>query len=146
MIFIFLSTLVHEIPIWTLLTYFWVDKVTTGKTSRFWNCEFKNNYSPQISLYYWFSSFFHHWYMKYKFELFLTKFWFNEVTRRVKTAVFWESNLRNIFLTSKFDQILISIFLSPLIFLLASKPKAFMLSNHACKTEPCHQTITLNRF
>ena len=102
--------------------------------------------SPQISLYYWFSSFFHHWYMKYKFELFLTQFWFNEVTRRVKTAVFWESNLRNIFLTSKFDQILISIFLSPLIFLLASKPKAFMLSNHACKTEPCHQTITLNRF
>ena len=30
LIFILLSTLVHEIPIWTFLTHFWVDDVTTG--------------------------------------------------------------------------------------------------------------------
>ena len=33
----------------------------------------------QIFPYYWISSFHHHWYMKYKFELFLTQFWVNDV-------------------------------------------------------------------
>ena len=75
----------------------------------------KTNTSPQISIYYWLSSFYHHWYMKYKSWSFLTQFWVNYVTAGFKTAIFWASDLRNQLLTSKFLQILISIFLSPSI-------------------------------
>ena len=38
----------------------------------------------------------------------------NDVTTEIKTTIFRESDLRNKLLTSKFDQILISIYLSPL--------------------------------
>ena len=43
---------------------------------------------------------------------FLTQFWVNDVTTGVKTVTFCESDLRNKLVTSKFHQILISIFLS----------------------------------
>ena len=75
----------------------------------------KTNISLQVSLYYWISSFCHNWYMKHKFGPFLTQFWVNGVTTKVKTAIFWESGLRNKLLISRFYQILISIFLSPSI-------------------------------
>ena len=84
MIFIFLSTLVHEIPIWTLFSHFWVDGVNVGnqkfqKSQIFEIVVSKSKASPQISLYYWLSSFYRHWYMKYKFGSFLTQFWVNDV-------------------------------------------------------------------
>ena len=75
----------------------------------------KTNNSPRVSLYYWLSFLYHHYYIKYKFESFMTPFWVNDFTTRVKTAIFWESNLRNKLLNSKFHQILISIFVSPSI-------------------------------
>ena len=75
----------------------------------------KTNTSSQISLYYRLSSFYPHWYMKHKFGPFLTQFWVNDVNMGVKTAILWQSDLRNKPLTSKFPQILISIFLSPSI-------------------------------
>ena len=50
----------------------------------------KTNTAPQISLYSWLSSLYHDWYMKYKFGPFLTKFWINDITTRVKTAIFWK--------------------------------------------------------
>ena len=53
--------------------------------------------------------------MKYKFGPFLTQFWVNDVTKGVKTAILSENDLRNKLLISKFHQILILIFLSPLI-------------------------------
>ena len=55
MIFILLSTLLYEIPIWIFLTHFCVDDVTTGE-SKLQNIEIvvsKWNTSPQISIYYW---------------------------------------------------------------------------------------------
>ena len=85
------------------------------KTLKFWNSGFKNKYSTANSPLLLSSSFYHHCYRKYKFGLFLTKFWLNDVTTGVKTVIFWESDLRNKFLYSKFNQILISIFLSPSI-------------------------------
>ena len=75
----------------------------------------KTNTSPQISFYYWLSSFYHHWYMKHKSGPLLTQFWVNDVTMEVKTAMFWEFDLRSKLLTSKFHQILISVLLLPLI-------------------------------
>ena len=68
--------------------------------------------SPQIFRYYWLPSFYHHWYMTYKFGYFLTQFWVNDVTTVVKIAIFWESDLRSKLRTLKFCQILILIFLS----------------------------------
>ena len=53
--------------------------------------------------------------MKYNFGPFLTRFLVNDVTTGIKTAIFWQSNLRNKLLTLKFHQILISIFLLPSI-------------------------------
>ena len=46
---------------------------------------------------------------------FWIKYLVNDVTTEIKTTIFWESDLRNKLLTSKFDQILISIYLSPLM-------------------------------
>ena len=46
------------------------------------------NTSPQISIYCLRSSFYHHWYMKYKFWTFLTQFWVNDITKGVKTTIF----------------------------------------------------------
>ena len=79
------------------------------KTSWFWDT------LPQISLYYWLSSFYHHCYVKYRFRPFFDPMWLNGVTTWVKTAILWESDLRNKLLTSKFHQMLILIFLWPLI-------------------------------
>ena len=64
----------------------------------------KTNTSPQIFLYYWLSSFFHHWCMKCKFGPFLTQFWVNDVITGVKTAIFWESDLQNKLFTLKSHQ------------------------------------------
>ena len=75
----------------------------------------KTNTSPQIFLYYTLPSFYHHWYMKYKFGPFLRQLWVNDLTKGVKTAIFFERDLRNKLLTSKFYQISILIFPSPLI-------------------------------
>ena len=69
----------------------------------------KTNTSPQISLYFWFSSFYHHWYMKHKLRLFLTKFWVNNVTTGVKKYVsswIWNkisSNIKTAATTSSFS-------------------------------------------
>ena len=60
--------------------------------------------STQFFLYYWISSSYHHWYIKYKSGPFLIQFW-------VKTVILWESDLWNKILTSVFHQIMISIFL-----------------------------------
>ena len=68
----------------------------------------------QNNSYIWFWSFCQYWYMKYKFGNFLTQFWVNVVQKEVKTAIFWESDLRDKLLTLKFHQILISVFLSPM--------------------------------
>ena len=83
------------------------------KISMIWDSGFKNKYFTSN-----FPLLFHlsiHEYMKYNFGLFLTQFWVNDVTTRVKTAIFWERDLRNKLLTSKFHQILMLIFLSPSI-------------------------------
>ena len=45
----------------------------------------------------------------------LTQFWVNDVTTGVKTAIFWERDLRKKLPTSKFHQLLILIFPSPSI-------------------------------
>ena len=63
----------------------------------------KANTSSQFSLYYWLSSFYHHWNMKYKFVPFLTQFWVNDVTTRVKTAIFLKDDLRNKLFISEFQ-------------------------------------------
>ena len=63
----------------------------------------KANTSSQFSLYYWLSSFYHHWNMKYKFVPFLTQFWVNDVTTRVKTAIFLKDDLRNKVFISEFQ-------------------------------------------
>ena len=76
----------------------------------------KTNTSPRISLNYWLSSFYHHCYMKYKFGSFLTPFLVNNVTMGVKTAIFWESDLKNKLPMSEFYQILTPIFLSSSIY------------------------------
>ena len=51
-------------------------------------------FQSNISNFSYLSSFYHHWYMKYKFGLFLTQFRFNDVTRGTKTVRFWESDLK----------------------------------------------------
>ena len=48
----------------------------------------KTNTLPQISLYYWLSSFCYHWCMKWKFGPFLTHLWVNEVTTEDKLQFF----------------------------------------------------------
>ena len=74
-----------------------------------------HKWNSESSFYFWFSSFYGHWYMRYKFGPFLTQFWVKDVTTRVKTAIFWDNDLKNKLLTSKFHQKLILIFLSPSI-------------------------------
>ena len=76
----------------------------------------KTNTSAQIFLNYWLSSFYHHYYAKYKFGSFLTHFLVNEVTMEVKTAIFWESDLKNKLPISEFHQIWTPIFLSSSIY------------------------------
>ena len=83
--------------------------------SKFQNSEIvlsKTKISPQFFLYYWLSSFYHHWYIEYKSGPFLTQFWVNYVTMRVKTVILWESDLWHKILTSMFHKIMISVFLS----------------------------------
>ena len=117
LVLIFLSILVHEIPIWTFSFHFLVVDVTTRsqnfKTLRWWIR--KLIFLLKISFDYWLSSFYRHWYMKYKFRPFLTQFCVNGVNTGVKTAIFWETDSRNKLLISTFHQILIPVFLSPLI-------------------------------
>ena len=52
----------------------------------------KSNGSPQISLYYWFSFLYRHWYMKYKFGPFLTQFWANDVKLQYFEKLVTETN------------------------------------------------------
>ena len=52
----------------------------------------KRNTSPQISFYYWLASLYRHWYMKYKFGLFLTQFWINDVYMQYFEELIIESN------------------------------------------------------
>ena len=71
--------------------------------------------SPQFFRYYWLSSFYHHWYMKYKSGPFLTQFSVNDVTMGVRTVILWENDLCNKLFTSMFHKTMIPIFLSVLI-------------------------------
>ena len=111
MILIFLSTLVHEITIWTFFSHFWVDDITVGsqnfqKSQKSQNFEIvisKSNASPQISLYYWLSSFYRHWYMKYKFGPFLTQFWVNDVKLQYFEKLVTETNSPHFKVPSNID-------------------------------------------
>ena len=80
----FLSTLVHEIPVGPFWPIFGL--MTSPWESKLQNFEFvvsKTNTSPQISLKYWLSSFYHHWYIKTSLGPFLTQFWVNDVKKEI---------------------------------------------------------------
>ena len=109
----FPSTLVHEIPIWTFLLHFWAYGITTGgqnfRIMREW-------FQKQIlHLKFLFAIDFHLSITIGTWNTSLGPFWVNDITMEVKTAMFWEIDLRNKLLTSKFHQILISVFLLSLI-------------------------------
>ena len=113
----FPSTLVHEIPIWTFLLHFWAYGITAGgqdfRIMREW-------FQKQIlHLQFLFAIDFHLSISIGSWNTSLGPFWVNDITMEVKTAMFWEIDLRSKLLTSKFHQILISVLLLHDIQLLA---------------------------
>ena len=63
----------------------------------------ESNASPQISLYYWLSSFYRHWYMKYKFGSFLTQFWVNDLILQYFEKLVPETNSPHFKVSSNID-------------------------------------------
>ena len=90
------------------MSKFWIDDVTTLSQ----NFKILREQLPQRTFYSWFSSFYHHWYMKYQFGLFLTHFWIDDVTTRSQNLKFWDSGLTNEYFTSSFPLLLTFIFQS----------------------------------
>ena len=113
--FIFLSTLVHEIPTWTFLTHFWVDDVFPG--SQNFNILRKWFRKRILHFKFFFNIDFHLSITIGTWHTSLGPFWrnFRLMTSPRESKQQYFCDLRNKFFISKFHQILISIFVSPSI-------------------------------
>ena len=71
--------------------------------------------TPQSTFYFWFSSFYQRWYMKYQFRAFLPIFGLATSPREARTLKFWDNGFKDEYFTSNFPLLLTFILLSPAV-------------------------------